>query len=319
MQKLHRVPYGRNRIPVAEALTWIASGSFVAEADWSARSPGRWRRLSIARYEDALQLQNILTALRGRTATQPYSAVYPVVLEGIGTGFWADRPLSPAGPRMLRHMRSSLRRTTNSLATFGELTEAVAAAAAEEFDDINSLRLAQTDFFDAVVDGQIAIEGRPALARDRPDYSAAFRQIDRREAQGPRMIYLSGWLRDNDAKPLDEVGIYRGPWFDQITVSKSDVLRLWPQKAEAVATLPVDQQVSSGSVRRGRPPKYDFASVKPIAMVWLRENGAPGKGDGHQAEFEMFIRTHLRSGEEASTSRVREIATEWIAEFRLSL
>jgi hypothetical protein len=75
-------------------------------------------------------------------------------------------------------------------------------------------------------------------------------------------------------------------------------------------------EAAGDKTRRGRSEAPHWSEIKPKAMEWLDEEGAPARGDGGQAALERFVTDRLvEKGHNPSESTVRDHVKRWIAEF----
>jgi hypothetical protein len=84
-----------------------------------------------------------------------------------------------------------------------------------------------------------------------------------------------------------------------------------PDPVPAAEPEPIQQ-------KGGRPENPVWELARPIAVVWMDENGAPLPGDGEQAELERHISEWLGEKRKfsASESTVRNHVSIWIKEYR---
>jgi hypothetical protein len=304
-------------------LTWIALGE-----------PWTKERLDETGFESLQQwltsnLDAVLEALDARAAREPFCAVARHLTQWGAAArderFYADRFLSPRGPRTLRTLRARARQRTGQLVSYAD----VAAELRVEMESNRCARIlldqATRDLIEALRAEQIIAYGQEDLPDGQPNKNARHDPIPFNVFIHP-VVTVTLWntvAADANA-PIAEWAARRKPNYTDVRFKTADVLALWPVEPpqDGASHERTDVELASASDRtgvQGRPTsrhlveqefrrridrgeacKYVGAEARALAD-WLKETH-PSFARMTAATVENMIRDeHRRRVREQST------------------
>ena len=219
-----------------EVLTWRALGRLRTKPDLDAEAES-----SRDRWTDGNR-EYVQRALEARARPEPFCAVERHLTQwGAAANedhHYADRILSPGGPRTLRLIRSRARRRLGYLIGYGELAAMLAIERQTDTQEDAWLEQAAGSIMQALRAGRITALGQPSLADGNPNRASPHVMVPLgvmvHDAVTVDIWNVIGADREGDGA----VWVQRKPLtYHDVRFQTAEVLKLWPMKIPSRVTL----------------------------------------------------------------------------------